>query len=131
MLESETSTLAVPIAGIKRLQGLDLPLRVHVASSAAQPPARATLGMAYPRKGLAWVPEYTLKILDETTAELTLRGTLVIRAQVPGKPLSASDGGVLKADPTKLQLLDRAGTIERRLQIASGATRTVTYKYER
>ncbi|MBN2505488.1 MAG: hypothetical protein JXQ71_02220 [Verrucomicrobia bacterium] len=81
VLESETSTFAVPIAGIQRLQVLDLPLRVHVAGLGAQAPARTTLGMAYLRKGITWIPEYTLKLLDDTTAELTLRGTLVNEAE--------------------------------------------------
>jgi len=37
--------------------------------------------MAYLRKGITWVPEYTLKVLDDTTAELVLRGTLVNEAE--------------------------------------------------
>jgi hypothetical protein len=81
VLESDTSTFAVPIAGIKRMQVLELPLRVHVTGTGATPPARATLGMAYLRKGITWIPEYTLKMLDDTTAELTLRGTLVNEAE--------------------------------------------------
>lgn len=40
-----------------------------------------TLGMAYLRKGITWIPEYTLKILDDETAELTLRGTIVNQAE--------------------------------------------------
>ena len=52
VLENESSTLAVPMAGIKRLQVLELPLRVHVARPAGAPPERATLGMAYLRKGI-------------------------------------------------------------------------------
>jgi len=81
VLESDASTFAVPIAGIKRLQVLELPLRVHVAGAAGAAPKRTTLGMAYLRKGITWIPEYTLKILDDTTAELTLRGTLVNEAE--------------------------------------------------
>jgi hypothetical protein len=37
--------------------------------------------MAYLRKGITWIPEYTLKVIDEETAELTLRGTLVNLAE--------------------------------------------------
>jgi len=37
--------------------------------------------MAYLQKGITWIPEYTLKVLDEKTAELTLRGTLVNEAE--------------------------------------------------
>jgi hypothetical protein len=81
VLESDTSTFAVPIAGLKRMQVLELPLRIHVTGTGAQPPTRATLGMAYLRKGITWIPEYTLKVIDDTTAELTLRGTLVNEAE--------------------------------------------------
>jgi hypothetical protein len=37
--------------------------------------------MAYLRKGITWIPEYTLRVIDEETAELTLRGTLVNLAE--------------------------------------------------
>jgi len=37
--------------------------------------------MAYLRKGITWIPDYTLKVLDEENAELTLRGTLVNEAE--------------------------------------------------
>ncbi len=37
--------------------------------------------MAYLRKGITWIPEYTLKVLDDDNAELTLRGTLVNEAE--------------------------------------------------
>lgn len=81
VLENENSTFAVPLGGLRRMQVLELPLRVHVAAGAGAPPAHATLGMAYLRKGITWIPEYTLKILDDTNAELTLRGTLVNEAE--------------------------------------------------
>ena len=80
-LETPTNTFAVPVAGVKRLQVLDLPVRVHLTDRDNQPPKRATIGMAYLRKGITWIPEYTLKIIDEETAELTLRGTLVNMAE--------------------------------------------------
>ena len=44
-------------------------------------PQKATLGMAYLRKGITWIPDYTLKVLDDDNAELTLRGTLVNEAE--------------------------------------------------
>ena len=44
-------------------------------------PDKVTLGMAYLRKGITWIPDYTLKVLDDETAELTLRGTLVNEAE--------------------------------------------------
>ena len=37
--------------------------------------------MAYLREGIAWIPEYSLRILDDDTAELTLRGTLLNEAE--------------------------------------------------
>lgn len=81
VLENETNSFAVPLAGISRLQVLDLPLRVHVSSDAAEPADDVRLGMAYLRKGIVWIPEYTMQVIDETTAELTLRGTLVNEAE--------------------------------------------------
>ena len=81
VLESDGQSYAVPLEGIKRMQVLERPVRVHVAGSDAKPPAKTTLGMAYLRKGVTWIPEYTLKVLDETNAELTLRGTLVNEAE--------------------------------------------------
>jgi hypothetical protein len=95
VLESDNHSFAVPIEAIERLQILDLPLRVHVASArendqpqpagAPDEPAetrrRTRLGMAYLRQGITWIPEYTLRVLDENRAELTLRGTLVNEAE--------------------------------------------------
>jgi len=80
-VETDANTFAVPVAAIKRLQVLELPMRVHVTGAGGKPPAKATLGMAYLRKGITWIPEYTLKVIDEETAELTLRGTLVNLAE--------------------------------------------------
>ena len=57
--------------------------------------------------------------------------TVVLTTPVPGKPLSASDDGAITVDTAKLQLLERAGSIRWKLQIEPGATKTVTYKYER
>ena len=81
VLEDESNNFAVPIAGIKRLQVLDLPLRIHVAGEEGQDDKEQQLGMAYLRKGITWIPDYTLKVIDEDTAELTLRGTLVNEAE--------------------------------------------------
>jgi hypothetical protein len=71
--------------------------------------------------------EGELKVRNFEKSEMTL----LINATVPGKPISASDDGALKADPKKLQLMDRSGTIEWKLKLAAGASKTVTYKYER
>ncbi|HEV3345131.1 MAG TPA: hypothetical protein VG125_32440 [Pirellulales bacterium] len=88
VLDDGSNSFAVPIAGISRLQVLDLPLRIHVArdeenkaDDARDENRKTRLGMAYLRKGITWIPEYTLNVLDETTAELTLRGTLVNEAE--------------------------------------------------
>jgi hypothetical protein len=71
---------AARLSELKKLQVLDYPLRVHVQSE-GQGSATAKLGMAYLRKGVTWIPEYTLRMIDETTAELTLRATLVNEAE--------------------------------------------------
>jgi len=81
VLDTGTNNVAVPTDGIQRMQILELPLRVHVAGEAEEPPETVNLGMAYLRKGITWVPDYTLKVLDDKTAELTLRGTLVNQAE--------------------------------------------------
>jgi hypothetical protein len=81
VLEDEQSSFAVPLEGITKMQILELPLRIHLAGDAEKKPEKATLGMAYLRKGITWIPDYTLKILDEDNAELTLRGTLVNEAE--------------------------------------------------
>jgi hypothetical protein len=81
VLEESANSFAVPIEGLKRMQLLDLPLRIHVQGQEEKQPERATLGMAYLRQGITWIPEYTLKVLDQQNAELTLRGTLVNQAE--------------------------------------------------
>lgn len=81
VLETTAQTLAVPIAPITKMQVLDLPLRVHVQQEGGAAATDAELGIAYLRKGIMWIPEYTLNVLDEETAELTLRGTLVNEAE--------------------------------------------------
>ncbi|KKK81958.1 hypothetical protein LCGC14_2808190, partial [marine sediment metagenome] len=81
ILQTDSNNFAVPLAEVTRLQVLELPIRVHVSGDGGKVPAKSTLGMAYLRKGITWIPEYTLKILDDDTAELTLRGTLVNEAE--------------------------------------------------
>ena len=81
VLDNDQGNAAVPIAGISRMHMLDLPMRVHVESQADTAPEDTTLGMAYLRQGIIWIPEYTMKILDDETAELTLRGTIVNEAE--------------------------------------------------
>ena len=81
ILDDGTNSLAVPIPGVKRMQILELPLRIHLARDDDRVPDRAELGMAYLRKGITWIPDYSLEILDDQTARLTLRGTLVNQAE--------------------------------------------------
>ena len=81
ILEGEQNRFAVPTADIKELRLLDLPVRIHVAGEGAKSPSKAKLGMAYLRKGITWIPEYTFELIDETSAQLTLRGTLVNEAE--------------------------------------------------
>jgi hypothetical protein len=86
VLENGQNSFAVPLEGVKKLQVLELPLRVHVSEvgeddTVGDAQGTATLGMAYLREGITWIPEYTLKIIDEETAELTLRGTIINEAE--------------------------------------------------
>jgi hypothetical protein len=81
VLEDERSSFAVPLDGISKMQILELPLRIHLAADAGGAPEKAALGMGYLRKGITWIPDYTLKVLDDDNAELVLRGTLVNEAE--------------------------------------------------
>jgi hypothetical protein len=80
VLENSGNSFAVPVEGVFKMQVLELPLRVHVnqGEGAAK---KTEIGMAYLREGITWIPEYSLRILDDETAELTLRGTLVNEAE--------------------------------------------------
>ena len=63
VLEATSNSFAVPLEGITKMQVLELPLRIHLASDAEKKAARRPrLGMAYLRKGITWIPEYTLKV---------------------------------------------------------------------
>ncbi|MGO9114080.1 MAG: hypothetical protein ACLP9L_33105, partial [Thermoguttaceae bacterium] len=79
--ENDAQDFAVPLEGITRLQVLELPLRIHVAGNGDKPVQKPSLGMAYLRQGITWIPDYTLKVINDDTAELTLRGTLVNEAE--------------------------------------------------
>ncbi len=81
ILQAASSNFAVPLDDVTSLKILDLPIRVHVAADGGEAPKESKLGMAYLRKGITWIPEYTLEILDDDTAQLTLRGTLVNQAE--------------------------------------------------
>ena len=81
ILESSNNSFAVPIAGISKMQVLELPLRVHIQGQGKKAPAKTSLHMAYLRKGITWIPEYSVEIIDKDTATLTLRGTLINEAE--------------------------------------------------
>ncbi|MBN2703818.1 MAG: hypothetical protein JXR23_06365 [Pontiellaceae bacterium] len=95
VLQTENQSLAVPMEDIEKLQVLEKPLRVHVTADEKKVESmraasagvggvdfnKTTLGMAYLRQGITWIPEYTLELIDDETAELTLRGTLVNEAE--------------------------------------------------
>jgi len=81
ILEAENNNFAVPLKGVTKMQILELPLRVHVQDENKQAPEKTELGIAYLRKGMTWIPEYTVRILDDDNARITLRGTLVNEAE--------------------------------------------------
>jgi hypothetical protein len=54
---------------------------------------------------------------------------VVIAAKVTGKPLSASDAGVLTTNAQKLVLTEREGTVTWKLSVEPGATTSVEYRY--
>lgn len=81
VLQTESQSLAVPMDDVEKLQVLEKPLRVHVTAESGDGNQQTTLGMAYLRQGITWIPEYTLELIDDETAELTLRGTLVNEAE--------------------------------------------------
>jgi len=81
ILENDSGSFGVAIEGIRKMQVLELPVRVHVSGQDNKALDRVKLGMAYLRRGITWIPEYTLRVLDDDTAELTLRGTLVNEAE--------------------------------------------------
>ena len=55
----------------------------------------------------------------------------MIHNTIPGKPLTAEQGGTISVDPAKLRLLEREGTIRWQVKLAPGAETTLTYQYER
>jgi len=77
--------------------------------------------------------------LDLVTVEGTLKlrnfekvdVEITIVADIPGKPLSASDDGIVRVDTTKLKVLERCGSIQWHVTLEPGETKTLTYTYER
>ena len=56
---------------------------------------------------------------------------IVIDVSVPGKPVSATEDGILRSDPTKLKLSERAGAIHWDIQMKTGESKKLEYQYER
>lgn len=81
VVEQSNGAAAIPLENIVSMQRIELPLRFHVVEENGKPSEKVALHMAYLRNGIVWIPEYTLKIIDDSTAELTLRGTLVNEAE--------------------------------------------------
>lgn len=81
LIDEGGQTVAVPLGEISKMQLLELPLRLHVSEGEKDATGKTLLGMAYLREGITWIPEYTLNILDETKAELTLKGVLINHAE--------------------------------------------------
>jgi hypothetical protein len=91
------------------------------------------------RKMKAYSPDNNNTHFDLVTLEgkLKLRNfektetQIVIQNTIPGKPLTAEQGGTISVDPAKLRLLERQGTIRWQVKLAPGAETTLTYQYER
>ncbi len=81
VLQQGNTSAAIAIHSIQSLQRATLPLRFHVLQDEKKTAESVDLHMAYLRSGIVWIPEYTLKLIDEETAELTLRGTLINDAE--------------------------------------------------
>jgi len=81
LVDEGGQTVAVPTEDISRLQLIELPLRLHVSEGEKDASGKTQLGMAYLREGITWIPEYTLNILDESNAELTLKGVIINHAE--------------------------------------------------
>ncbi len=81
ILDTGTQSIAVPIATVAKLQILAMPLRIHLESEEGSGDPKSKIGVAYLSGGITWIPEYSVRILDETTVEMTLRGTLVNEAE--------------------------------------------------
>lgn len=81
ILKAEGKNFAVALSGINKVRILETALRIHVDSARGAANRQTKLGLSYLRKGIIWIPDYTLSLIDENTAELTLRGTLVNEAE--------------------------------------------------
>jgi hypothetical protein len=81
IIRSGSQSIAISTSTVTRFQLADSPLRIHVSDDAGKSPVESVVAMSYLSSGILWIPEYTLKILDDETAELTLRGTLVNEAE--------------------------------------------------
>jgi hypothetical protein len=90
------------------------------------------------RKLKAYSPSEKVNLdLVTIKGELRLRNfenspaAVQISTRVVGKPLTASDKGIMAADPTKLTLREREGTIRWSVDLKPGESKSLTYEYER
>ena len=81
ILDTGKQSIAVPMGTVSKMQILEMPLRIHVNGADKDRSAESKLGIAYLSGGITWIPEYSVKILDDDTVELTRRGTLVNEAE--------------------------------------------------
>ncbi len=81
VIDSGKNSLAAPVASVMSMRVVELPIRVHIDRPEERAEDRARIGMAYLRGGITWIPDYTVRLIDDETAELTLRGTVVNDAE--------------------------------------------------
>ena len=81
ILDDGESSFAVPISPLRSLKLRGLSLRIHVSSPKGGSPEGTAMGLGYLRSGITWIPEYTLEVVGEDEARLTLRGTIINQAE--------------------------------------------------
>jgi len=128
ILDTGEQSIAVPVASVSRMQIIQMPLRIHLKENSenaddTKSNSETKLGVAYLSGGITWVPEYSVKVLDDETAELTLPplavgqvirtvGTAVaprqLRTQIMNRAAIVSNGDV--ADQFRRQVADESST---------------------
>ena len=68
-----------------------------------------------------------LKLRNYEDREVEIR----ISTSVPGKAIEASDGGGLRVDASKLELLKRESELRWRVLLKPGESKVLRYRYER
>lgn len=91
------------------------------------------------RKLKAYSPDNNNSFFDLVTLEgkLQIRNyekrpvEIIVVNPLAGKPLGASSDGSVSVDPTRLQLLERNGSVRWTVTLRPGEEKTLTYQYER